>query len=106
MVHPLSNYGVIKAGPIAVDMTAHRTWIDGHEVELTPIECDLLVTVMEHQEQAQSRRELLKNVWHRSSDFKTCTVDMHVQRLRAKLGAASRFIETVRGVGYRFSSAP
>ena len=101
-----SSYGVIKAGPIAVDATARRTWVEGRGVKLTPIEFDLLVTLMRHQDQMQSRRQLLKNVWHRNPDGETRTVDMHVYRLRAKLGVASRFIETVRGVGYRFSSAP
>ena len=102
----LSSYGVIKAGPIAVDVTAHRTWIEGREVELSPIEFDLLVALMTHRGRVQSRHELLKNVWHRNPDGETRTVDMHMSRLRAKLGACSRFIETIRGVGYRFSSAP
>ena len=85
MVH-LSNFGVITVGPIAVDLTAHRTWIEGREVELTPIEFDLLVTLMEHQDQAQSRHQLLENAWYKNPDGETRTVDMHVSRLRAKLG--------------------
>ena len=106
MAHALSSSGVIKAGPIAVDMNAHRAWIEGREVKLGPIEFDLLVTLIRRRGKVQSRGRLLKDVWQTSRDMETRTVDMHVHRLRAKLGAASRLIETVRGVGYRFSSVP
>ena len=50
----------------------------------------------------QSRAQLLETVWHAQPDIQTRTVDMHVQRLRQKLGAAGDCIETVRGAGYRF----
>jgi two-component system phosphate regulon response regulator PhoB len=70
-------------------------------VELTPIEYRLLLTLVERQGRVQSRPHLLETVWQAQPDLQTRTVDMHVNRLRAKLGAAGDLIETVRGFGYR-----
>jgi two-component system phosphate regulon response regulator PhoB len=53
----------------------------------------------------QSRAALLESVWHANPTIQTRTVDMHMQRLRAKLGGAAELLETVRGFGYRFKSA-
>ena len=53
----------------------------------------------------QARRQLLQSVWDAAPDIQTRTVDMHVQRLRAKLGPAGELIETVRGFGYRMRGA-
>ena len=54
----------------------------------------------------QSRSALLDVVWGITADINTRTVDTHVKRLREKLGAAADYIETVRGIGYRFAGAP
>jgi two-component system phosphate regulon response regulator PhoB len=54
----------------------------------------------------QSRAQLLETVWQAHPDIQTRTVDMHVQRLRQKLGKAGDYIETVRGAGYRFRRPP
>jgi two-component system phosphate regulon response regulator PhoB len=54
----------------------------------------------------RTRDELLTNVWNTSPDLETRTVDTHVKRLREKLGDAGAYIETLRGVGYRFKSEP
>ncbi len=88
-------------GPIRVDLEAHRCFVDGEEVELTPLEFRLLVTFMSRLGRVQSREQLLRDVWEMSSELETRTVDTHVKRLREKLGSGRDLLETVRGVGYR-----
>jgi hypothetical protein len=75
-------------------------------VTLTALELRLLATLLERRGRVQSRPSLLDDVWGMSGDVTTRTVDTHVKRLREKLGAAGPYIETVRGVGYRFTPAP
>ena len=93
---------ILRGGPITVDLDALRVTVDGEEVELTPTEYRLLVTLLERRGRVQSREQLLEAAWDIHVRIETRTVDMHVQRLRAKLGKAGAWIETVRGFGYRF----
>ena len=97
---------LLAAGPLRVDVDAHRATVDNEEVQLTPTEFRLLQTLLERRGRTQSRRQLLESVWDMGSDvserIETRTVDMHVRRLRAKLGDAGDLVETVRGFGYRF----
>src|SRR5216117_726543 len=99
---PVAAGGRLVAGPIVLDRTAHRVTVDGHEAELTATEFKLLERLIERRDRVQSRSQLLESVWQAQPDIQTRTVDMHVQRLRTKLGAAGDWIETVRAVGYRF----
>jgi two-component system phosphate regulon response regulator PhoB len=100
---PASAAGlVLRAGPIAIDRAAHAVTVEGAPVELTPIEYRLLLLLLERRGRVQTRPQLLEAVWESQPDIQTRTVDMHVQRLRAKLGQAGDTIETVRGFGYRF----
>jgi two-component system phosphate regulon response regulator PhoB len=92
----------LVAGPITIDRSAHRVLIDGKELVLTATEYKLLVTLLERRGRVQTRPQLLETVWEAQPDIQTRTVDMHVQRLRTKLGPAGDLIETVRGFGYRF----
>ena len=92
---------VQEIGPLRIDRTAHRVTVDGRDVELTPTEFKLLLLLAERKGRVQPRNMLLEIVWEAAPDIQTRTVDMHVQRLRAKLGAAGDMIETVRGFGYR-----
>jgi two-component system phosphate regulon response regulator PhoB len=92
----------LRAGAIAVDLNALRVEIDGLELDLTPTEYRLLVTLLERRGRVQSRQQLLENAWDIHARIETRTVDMHVQRLRSKLGRHGALIETVRGFGYRF----
>jgi two-component system phosphate regulon response regulator PhoB len=62
----------------------------------------LLETLIERRGRVQSRERLLQDVWQHQPDMQTRTVDMHIQRLRTKLGDSGDLIETVRGFGYRF----
>jgi two-component system phosphate regulon response regulator PhoB len=93
---------LIKAGEITIDRGAHSVTVNGAPVPLTPIEYRLLLLLAERRGRVQSRPQLLETVWESQPDIQTRTVDMHVQRLRTKLGAAGELIETVRGFGYRF----
>jgi two-component system phosphate regulon response regulator PhoB len=91
----------LSAGPIVFDRTAHRV-VHGVDVNLTATEFKLLRALMQREGRLLSRAELLQSVWGAPADVATRTVDMHMQRLRHKLGGAGRCIETVRGAGYRF----
>jgi two-component system phosphate regulon response regulator PhoB len=93
-------------GKLRIDRDAHRVWVEGEEAPLTALEFRLLCLLFDRRDRVQSRAALLDDVWGVSSDLETRTVDTHVKRLREKLGAAGAYIETVRGVGYRFSATP
>jgi two-component system phosphate regulon response regulator PhoB len=95
----------VSIGPITIDRAAHRVSVNGADVELTPTEYKLLATLAERRGRVQARGHLLETVWEAAPDIQTRTVDMHVQRLRAKLGPAGELIETVRGFGYRIRGA-
>ena len=95
---------LIQAGPIRIDRSAHRVTVNSHEVELTPTEFKLLLTLAERKGRVQARTHLLETVWDAAPDIQTRTVDMHIQRLRTKLHPAGDLIETVRGFGYRLQS--
>jgi len=99
---PVAAGGVLSAGGVRVDPAAHRVTVDNAEIELTATEFKLLRLLMERAGRVQSRADLLQTVWEAQADIQTRTVDMHVQRLRSKLGGSGDCIETVRGVGYRF----
>jgi two-component system phosphate regulon response regulator PhoB len=98
--------GVAEFGGLRIDRDAHRVWVEGAEIELTALEFKLLVTLFERKNRVQSREALLDSVWGMDTKISTRTVDAHVKRLREKLGSARDYIETVRGVGYRFADAP
>ena len=70
---------------------------------MTPLEFKLLLTLVVRRERVQTRSTLLSDVWELDPGVSSRTVDTHVKRLRDKLGSAGRFVQTVRGVGYRFS---
>ena len=92
---------LLQIGAIRIDRSAHRVAIGTDEVELTPTEYKLLITLAERRGRVQARGLLLETVWEAAPDIQTRTVDMHIQRLRTKLGPAGDQIETVRGFGYR-----
>jgi two-component system phosphate regulon response regulator PhoB len=97
---------VIDFGVLKVERGAHRVWVDGAEVELTALEFRLLVTLHDRKNRVQTREALLGDVWGIHADVTTRTVDSNVKRLREKLGNAGDYIQTVRGVGYRFAATP
>ena len=95
----------VRSGPVEVDLDAKRVTVDGKEIVLTPTEYRLLIALMERRGRVQTRKQLLQAAWDVHVDIETRTVDMHVQRLRHKLGIAGDLIETARGFGYRFRTS-
>jgi two-component system phosphate regulon response regulator PhoB len=95
---------LVVFGSLRFDRDAHRVWVDEGEVLLTAIELQLLVTLYDGQNRVRSREDLLLDVWGGDSEIDVRTVDTHVKRLREKLGRAGAYVETVRGVGYRFAA--
>ena len=100
---PAQQRDVVSIGGISIDRSAHRVTVDDAEIELTPTEFKLLLLLAERKGRVQARSHLLQSVWDAAPDIQTRTVDMHVQRLRTKLGGAGDLIETVRGFGYRLN---
>jgi len=99
---PVTQSHMLRVGDVEIDRDSHRAYTDGKEMELTPLEYRLLEVFLERRGRVQTRRQLLQTAWNTEARIETRTVDMHVARLRAKLGNAGNLLETVRGVGYRF----
>lgn len=92
-----------QVGEITVDIPRHAVTVNRKPIDLTATEFKLLTTLIERRGRVQSRERLLQDVWHYENLIDTRTVDTHMRRLREKLGKAARFLDTVRGVGYRFN---
>lgn len=97
---------VIDIGTIKVDGADHRVTANGHEVHLGPTEYRLLHFLISHPDRVYSREQLLDRVWGANVYVEERTVDVHVRRLRKALSteSADKYIQTVRGAGYRFST--
>ncbi len=93
----------VSVGPLRVDGPSHRAFVEEDEVNLTALEFRLLMVLLARRGRVLSREALLDQVWGLQAEVETRTVDTMMKRLRDKLGAAGRYLETVRGVGYRFS---
>jgi DNA-binding response OmpR family regulator len=98
-----TNEERVKVGELVVDRAAREVTLHGAVVPLTGREFDLLVYLSEHRGRVVSRRELLQRVWGAGYDGGARTIDIHVRRLRAKLGPAFD-LTTVRGTGYRMGA--
>jgi two-component system phosphate regulon response regulator PhoB len=96
-----TTYGMLK-----IDEDAHRVWANGQEIVLTLLEFKLLLAFCNNRDRVQTRAALLDGVWGLDVSITTRTVDTHVKRLRDKLGEACDYIQTVRGIGYRFTTTP
>jgi two-component system phosphate regulon response regulator PhoB len=92
------NFGSLK-----MDIESHEVFIDDKEIILTALEFKLLNQLVERRGRVQTRDQLLSDVWGYSSDITTRTVDTHIKRLREKLGSMGKYVQTIRGVGYKFS---
>jgi two-component system phosphate regulon response regulator PhoB len=93
-------------GRLRIDREAHRVWVGEEEITLTALEFKLLLALFDGRNRVQTRSVLLDGVWGYDAEVTTRTVDTHVKRLRQKLGVVGDYIETIRGVGYRFADAP
>lgn len=97
---------IVRIGLLRIDRNAHTVTVADEPVDLTPTEYKLLLLLVDRKGRVQARSHLLESVWDAAPDIQTRTVDMHVQRLRTKLGTAGDLIETVRGFGYRIAAKP
>jgi two-component system phosphate regulon response regulator PhoB len=93
---------VFEFGGLRIDWQGYRVFVDNQEVILTKLEFNLLKHLVKSRGRVLSRDYLLDQVWGYNTDLETRTVDTHVKRLRDKILSAGEYIETVRGVGYRF----
>ena len=95
-----------KFGVLEIDEARFRVTVDGAPIEVSATEMRLLCELIRCRGTVLSRSQLLQNAWGYMPNVTERTVDTHVKRLRQKLGAASDYLETVRGVGYRWLEAP
>mgnify|MGYP000932547469 CR=1 FL=1 len=93
-------------GDLVIDVDSHEVYVDNEPVTLTALEFKLLRQLVDRRGRVQSRDQLLSDVWGYSADVTTRTVDTHIKRLREKLGAMGKYVQTIRGVGYKFSRTP
>jgi two-component system phosphate regulon response regulator PhoB len=96
----------LRLGDLDLDASRHIVQIKGQPLTLTATEFKLLDLLARRRGRVQTRERLLQDVWGYENPIDTRTVDTHMRRLREKLGPAARYLETVRGVGYRFIAHP
>lgn len=92
----------INLKELCLDIPRHQATVKGRAIDLTATEFRLLTVLAQRRGRVQSREQLLQDVWDYDNIIDTRTVDTHMRRLREKLGSASKYLDTVRGVGYRF----
>jgi phosphate regulon transcriptional regulator PhoB len=104
--HGQEGPAVKRIGALEVDEGKHQVTVDGIAVELTVKEFDLLCALMKANGRVLNRDQILENVWGYTNavDIESRTVDVHIRRLREKLGNEHKRIVTVKGVGYRFDA--
>ena len=95
----------ITLGSIYMNLDAHEVQINKEDITLTALEFKLLKHLLLRKGRVQTRDQLLGDVWGYSSEVTTRTVDTHIKRLREKLGVVADYIQTIRGVGYKFTNA-
>ena len=93
-------------GDLVIDVDSHEVFVNNDPVILTALEFKLLRQLVDRRGRVQSRDQLLSDVWGYSADVTTRTVDTHIKRLREKLGVMGKYVQTIRGVGYKFSRTP
>lgn len=87
---------------LRLEEESHRVFVDGRDVDLTATEFKLLTELVHNEGKVFNRDQLLNNVWGYQFSGYSRTVDTHIRRLRSKLGPYAEWVETIRGVGYRF----
>lgn len=95
---------VIRFGELVIDPARHEVKVNDQLAALTATEFRLLDLLARNRGRVQSRERLLRDVWGYDTVIDSRTVDTHMRRLREKIGPAARYLETVRGVGYRFNA--
>ena len=93
-------------GDLLIDVDSHEVFVNDQSIILTALEFKLLRQLVDRRGRVQSRDQLLSDVWGYSADVTTRTVDTHIKRLREKLGSMGKYVQTIRGVGYKFTRTP
>ena len=93
-------------GDLLIDVDSHEVFVNDQSITLTALEFKLLRQLVDRRGRVQSRDQLLSDVWGYSADVTTRTVDTHIKRLREKLGSMGKYVQTIRGVGYKFTRTP
>ena len=93
-------------GQLSIDTESHEVFVDNNEITLTALEFKLLCQLVDRRGRVQSSDQLLSDVWGYSAEVTTRTVDTHIKRLREKLGSMGKYVQTIRGVGYKFTRTP
>jgi two-component system, OmpR family, alkaline phosphatase synthesis response regulator PhoP len=93
----------VRWGELEIDREKYEVKYKNKQLVLTNKEFELLYLLVSRPDRVVTREVLLDEIWHMDSEVETRTVDVHVRRLRKKMGRASQFIKTVRGVGYKFN---
>ena len=93
-------------GDLKIDIESHEVFVDSVQIDLTALEFKLLNQLVETRGRVQSRDQLLQDVWGYSAEVTTRTVDTHIKRLRNKLGSMGKYVQTIRGVGYKVARIP
>ena len=93
-------------GELTMDVDSHEVLVNSEQIILTALEFRLLRQLVDRRGRVQSREQLLSDVWGYSAEVTTRTVDTHIKRLREKLGTMGKYVQTIRGVGYKFSRTP
>ena len=97
-----STIEVVTHNELSVDLARHRVTVGAEAVELTSAEFKLLACLISSGGRVLTRDAILDKAWGMDACVVSRTVDTHVRRLRVRLKGAARYIETVRGTGYRF----
>ena len=93
----------LTLGSLTVNPSFHEARVNGQEISLTHKEFSLLCLLMENRQIVLTREVIMEKIWGLGAERENRTLDVHIRTLRAKLGDAGRYIQTVRGVGYRIS---
>ena len=94
---------IIEVEGLKIDISRHKVKVKDKDIILTAMEFKLLVTLVSRQGRVQTRDRLLNDVWDMNAEVTTRTIDTHIKRLRQKMGKTGKYIETIRGHGYRFN---
>ncbi len=94
----------LRFGGLEIDVPRHAVTVGGTPVDLTATEFKLLEILARRRGRVQTRERLLQDVWGYENPIDSRTVDTHMRRLREKIGPVADYLETIRGVGYRFKA--
>ena len=99
---PARGHDVLEFGILRIYPKRYEVFVEDEEISLTNKEYQLLLLLVENEGLVMTREILLDRIWDLGSEPENRTLDVHIRKIRSKLGDAAVWIETIRGVGYRF----